>query len=140
MFQGFQVLHIPDMLTDKGVPIPCETEGVFQFGTAGQDRTGEKGQFQRKRGIPSRSPNGLGHRSGLSLLIGNGRNKPDAVIVSGIDLPIVKKEPVSEVAETFPRFCVVLCDGLFGEIPTGHDKRAPNLVQQEVMKGRVGQA
>jgi len=36
-FKGFPVLHVPDMLADKGMLVTGQTEGVLQLGAAGQD-------------------------------------------------------------------------------------------------------
>ncbi|MBA7700061.1 hypothetical protein ES703_108767 [subsurface metagenome] len=37
VLQRFHILHITDMLADKGVLIFSQTEGILLFGTAGKD-------------------------------------------------------------------------------------------------------
>jgi hypothetical protein len=71
---------------------------------------------------------------GLSLFPTNSGSKPNAVIVSGIDFPIVEKKPVGEVPEAAPRLRIVLNNGFFRKISAGHDKGTPDLPQKKVMK------
>ena len=51
MFQRFQILHIADVLAEKGVSILCKTERILQLGAAGEKGTRGERQFQRERGI-----------------------------------------------------------------------------------------
>ncbi len=37
VLQGLQVLQVPDVLTDKGVVVASQTEGVLQFSAEGQN-------------------------------------------------------------------------------------------------------
>jgi len=39
MFQCFQIFHVSNVLADKGVMIPGQTEGVFQFCTTSENST-----------------------------------------------------------------------------------------------------
>jgi hypothetical protein len=52
MVHRLQILHITDMLAKKSISISRKTEGVFQFRTASQHRTGGKRQLQGKGSIP----------------------------------------------------------------------------------------
>ena len=49
----------------------------------------------------------------LSYSIGNQRNEPDAVVIPGIDLPIVKKKKIRKATEAVPCLFIVLSDRLF---------------------------
>ena len=59
VLQRLQILHVADVLAEEGILLPGETEGVLQFGSAGQDMLCHEGQTDGERRITSRPPHGL---------------------------------------------------------------------------------
>ena len=112
VLQRLQVLHVPDMLADEGILVPGDTEGILQFRPAGQDRRRRIGELYGIRRISPGSPKGLDQMNGLIFFIRYERGKPDAVIVAGIDLPVVEKKPVGKMAQSPPGLFVILGDRL----------------------------
>jgi hypothetical protein len=115
--QGLKVLHVPHMLAQKGIPVTGQTKGVLQFRAAGQDGRRLEGELQRKRSVSPGTADGLGCQ---------GSTKPDAVVITGIDLSIVEEKPIREMAETHPSLFVALSNGFFRQVSARHDRAVPH--------------
>src|SRR4030066_392019 len=69
VLQCLQVLHISNVLADKGILVPGHAEGVFELRTAGQNRTGRVGKLNGKGSVSSRPAKRVSQMDRLIFLI-----------------------------------------------------------------------
>jgi hypothetical protein len=66
------------------------------------------------------------------------RDKPDTVIIPGMDIPVVKEKTVRQGTKPFPGFLVGLRNRFLGEVPAGHDQWTAGVVEKEMVKRGIG--
>src|SRR3990170_3892628 len=85
--QGLEVLHIPDMLADKGVLTPGDAERIFQLTADGQNRERFARQLEREGCVAA----GAAQRIGLSV-----ECPYDRVVTPGPDLTVVHEKCIRQ--------------------------------------------
>ena len=133
--QRLEVLQVADMLAENRVASLRQAEGVFQFGSAGEDLLHRHAEIDRLRYIAARPP-----QHTLASLKG----AYDGVIHAHVNVAVMKEEPVGDRAQPLRSFFIGDDDRLFAEVSTRHDQRRKlrcffrRIAEQQVMKRRVG--
>ena len=128
--QGFQVVEIADVGAEIGIAALRQTEGILKVRPAGQKRRDRRRQNDRPGHIPARPTEQ--HRPAR-------HHTADGIVAGGLDGATVHEPGVGNPGQPPLRIAVVERDGLFGEIPRGHDQRPLDLGKQQVVQRRIGQ-
>ncbi len=138
--QGFQVVHVADVLADEGLVPPRYTQGVLELRPHGQHA--RTVAFQ-KHGARSEAA-----RAAQELRLAGGRVDPrHRVVGADQDVAVVQQEHVGDGGQAAQRLAVAEADGLAARVAGGHHQRGRTpfrqqravQAQQHVVQGRVGQ-
>ncbi len=115
VFKGAQrlvILHIADVLAEKGIARPRQAKGVLEFGADSQGRAGLKGQMDGIGRIPARAAQG--HFGAL-------KDARHRVVATGVDGAVVHQKGVGQLPQ--PLQCLIVAGGnrFLGIVAAGHD-------------------
>src|SRR5829696_2837003 len=129
--QRLVVLHVPDVVAHEGVAVSDQADRVLELSTAGQSVTAEvRGQPERCRGVAT---------GATDLVRSSSRCTDHGVVAAHVDLTVVDKEVVGDLAQLIQCFLVAIGDGLVRVVAAGHDERDARVAQKQVVQRRVGE-
>ena len=108
------------MLTDEGVVIPGEAEGILKFSPAGKHLLGAEGKLNRVGSIAA----GPSYHYWFLILYHD-----DTVIVAGVDIAVMEQEVVGDTIKSPERLIIVLGDGFLSQVPAGHHQREVSILE-----------
>src|SRR5512143_296232 len=101
------------MVTEKGVTLARDAEGVLQFCTRRQDRRYSKGQLHWVWSITARATDG----EFLTL-----KDAHHRIIAANVNITIVQQEGIGQGCQAIQCIVIVRGDGFFAKVATGHDE------------------
>ena len=130
VIQRAQAVKVTDVWTRERVALVEDTERVLEVGTERQHAVVGCVDADRERAVPARTAD-----HPYSPV-----DDPDhGVVVSRIDLAIVKEKAVCDGTEPQHGLVVVLGDRLFAHVAAGHDERRRYGAHEQVVHRRVRQ-